>query len=178
MASTFINEFKVVLEQGGIVLWLMTLLSITLYTLLTSTWLVLRSVQKQFLSVQEQISEMSDPQLVEDEVYLFELDEISWVRRRLPVLSVLLALSPLSGLLGTVSGMLNTFAGLSSASTAKPIDSISSGISEALVTTQVGLLIAIPGAFLYAFIRRKLDKVTEQLHQTASQHIIQIKKAS
>ena len=117
---------------------------------------------------------MTSLQLLEDEVSLFELHRLSWAKRRLPVLSVLLALAPLSGLLGMVSGMLNTFAGLASASTTKPIDSISSGISEALITTQVGLLIAVPGAFLYAFIKGKISSIAEQLQQLSSQSIIQL----
>ena len=174
MIAEFFHETQDVLRQGGAVLWIMLVLSIALYTLLSSTFAVLRKVKKELPTVEAQISELTDSALVDDTVYLYELDEISWIRRRMPVLSVLLALAPLSGLLGTVNGMLTTFAGLANAATTKPIDSISSGISEALITTQVGLLIAIPGAFLYSYIRGQLSKITEELHQFASQHTIQI----
>ena len=125
------QEFQNVVQQGGVVLWLMFGLSATLYTILSSTWFTLRDIQKEFEELTVKLKSMTSLQLLEDEVSLFELHRLSWAKRRLPVLSVLLALAPLSGLLGTVSGMLNTFSGLASASTTKPIDSISSGISEA-----------------------------------------------
>ena len=53
-------------------------------------------------------------------------------------------------LLGTVSGMLVTFSGLATSSAAQPIDKISVGISEALITTQAGLLIAMISTTLLA----------------------------
>jgi len=172
--TNLINELKFIIDQGGIVLWFMVLLSVVLFTLLSSTWLVLRKVKNELAPFRNSMTHLTDPKLIQEEVALFELKEISWVNRRMPNMSVLLALAPLSGLLGTVSGLLNTFSGLASASTAKPIDSISSGISEALITTQIGLIIAVPAAFLYAFIRGELGKVIQELDQLSSQQLIKI----
>lgn len=70
------------------------------------------------------------------------------VNSRLIVLSVLVTIAPLMGLLGTVIGMLTTFRGLASAS-GQAIDLVAEGIRVALITTQTGLMIAIPG---YIFI--------------------------
>ena len=169
-----INELKFITEQGGIVLWLMILLSVVLFTLLSSTWLVLQKIKKSLRAVKNNLTSLSNPKAIQEEATLFELKEISWVQRRMPNISVLLALAPLSGLLGTVSGLLNTFAGLANVSTAKPLDSITSGISEALITTQIGLLIAVPAAFLYAFIRGELNNVTLELDQLTSQQLITV----
>jgi biopolymer transport protein ExbB len=70
------------------------------------------------------------------------------VNSRIIVLSVLVTIAPLMGLLGTVIGMLTTFRGLASAS-GQAIDLVAEGIRVALITTQTGLMIAIPG---YIFI--------------------------
>lgn len=73
------------------------------------------------------------------------------VDRRITFLSLLVSTAPLAGLLGTVMGMLTTFKGLSSSSGGKTIDFVAGGISEALITTQTGLIIAIPA---YLMINR------------------------
>ena len=83
--------------------------------------------------------------------------ESSYLNRRLRFLLVLASSAPLIGLLGTVAGMLRTFAGMSMGESYK-MDLVASGISQALVTTQAGLLIAIPAlAFLHLLNRRKND---------------------
>jgi len=174
MTSDFIHEIQDVIRQGGVVLWVMLVLSIAIYTLICSTFSILYKVKKELPKAKERITELTDLALISDELSMFELSHLAWIRRRIPVLSVLLALAPLSGLFGTVTGMLNTFAGLASASTTKPIDSISSGISEALITTQVGLIIAIPGLFLFHYLKGQITKVSDTLLQNASQHKIQL----
>ena len=73
----------------------------------------------------------------------------SYLSRRLRFLLVLASACPLVGLLGTVGGMLRTFDGLSMQGSYK-MDIIASGISEALVTTQAGLLIAIPALAFFS----------------------------
>ena len=83
-------------------------------------------------------------------------NESSYLNRRLRFLFVLASSAPLIGLLGTVAGMLRTFAGLSMEEGYK-MDLVASGISQALVTTQAGLLIAIPAlAFTHLLNRRKM----------------------
>ena len=82
---------------------------------------------------------------------LFEalrLVEITPIRRRLRVMKTCVAAAPLLGLLGTVTGMLATFEALSTESSgAQTMLAISAGISEALITTQTGLVIVLPGLF-------------------------------
>ena len=73
------------------------------------------------------------------------------IDRRITFLSLLVSTAPLAGLLGTVMGMLTTFKGLSTSSGGKTIDFVAGGISEALITTQTGLIIAIPA---YVLINR------------------------
>ena len=107
----------------------------------------------------------SDKACITHEFAVFELDRIAWVERRLPFIAVLAGAAPLAGFLGTVSGMLVTFSGLATSTVAQPIDKISVGISEALITTQAGLLIAIPAAFLLALLRKQTQTTHANLQQ-------------
>lgn len=85
------------------------------------------------------------------------------IERRLIFLNTLVAAAPLMGLLGTVIGMLGTFAALSSSGGTETIDKVAKGISEALITTQTGLFIALPGIFLVLIIRRRKHAVEAAL---------------
>jgi biopolymer transport protein ExbB len=155
------SELQQVLNQGGPVLWGLIILGVGLYTILASTWLGLHKVKSELagyrfpgVNKRQKISECAT----------FELDRLAWVERRLPFIGVLAGAAPLAGLLGTVSGMLATFSGLAASSAATPIDKISRGISEALITTQAGLLLAIPAAFLLAMLRNQ-TKTTHAILQ-------------
>ena len=79
---------------------------------------------------------------------------LSRIDRQRKFLFILIGVAPLMGLLGTVTGMLSTFQGLSAGSGTETVDLIAGGISEALITTQTGLIIAIP-AYIIAFLVMK-----------------------
>lgn len=97
------------------------------------------------------------------------------IDRRLRFLNTLVASAPLMGLLGTVIGMLATFAGLSTSGGAKTVDVVASGISEALITTQTGLFIALPGVFLALIIRRRKHAVEAAIARIESLSLTQLK---
>lgn len=86
---------------------------------------------------------------------------LRFLRRDLVVLAGLTAAAPLLGLLGTVRGMVATFNGVAAAGQAA--DHVAAGISQALITTQVGLVVAIPGVFGIARLRRLLDTLRVRL---------------
>ncbi|MEM1032104.1 MAG: MotA/TolQ/ExbB proton channel family protein [Myxococcota bacterium] len=75
------------------------------------------------------------------------------LQARLSVLAVVAAVAPLVGLLGTVTGMIATFTALTSQGSGDP-QTLSGGISEALITTQVGLTIAVPTILLHTVFKR------------------------
>ena len=85
--------------------------------------------------------------------------------RNLAVIAVLGSVAPLLGLLGTVSGMIATFNVISAIGTgnARPL---AGGISEALVATEAGLLVAIPGLLLSAQLSRRANRLEHHLDQT------------
>lgn len=79
--------------------------------------------------------------------------------RDLRIMRICVNTAPLVGLLGTVTGMLATFAALSSGSGGdKTMGLVASGISEALITTETGLVIALPGLFFRYRLTRDLDR--------------------
>ena len=79
--------------------------------------------------------------------------------RRLLVLNTLVAAAPLAGLLGTVMGMLAMFAGLSHGKGPTGMQKVAAGMQEALITTQTGLTIALPGLFIALIIKSKRDRI-------------------
>lgn len=89
----------------------------------------------------------------------FRQDEIVPFARDIRIMRVCVSASPLLGLLGTVSGMLTMFHALSLGSGGeKTLGMVASGISEALVTTETGLIIALPGLFLVHHLQQELDR--------------------
>ena len=139
------------------------ILGVGLYTMLAVTWFGLFQVKREVNTLD--FSSKTDKRDVTRQFAVFELDRIALVERRIPFIGVLAGAAPLAGLLGTVSGMLVTFAGLASSTVAQPIDNISVGISEALITTQAGLLIAIPAAFMLALLRKQTESTHANLQQ-------------
>ncbi len=85
--------------------------------------------------------------------------EIIPFERDLRVMKVCVSAAPLLGLLGTVTGMLATFGALATGSGGeKTMALVAEGISEALVTTETGLIIALPGLFFQYQLSRQLDR--------------------
>jgi len=87
------------------------------------------------------------------------IDLLSAIDRRLLVLNTLVAAAPLAGLLGTVMGMLAMFAGLSHGKGPAGMQKVAAGMQEALITTQTGLTIALPGLFIGLIIKSKRDRI-------------------
>ncbi|MFP4069859.1 MAG: MotA/TolQ/ExbB proton channel family protein [Opitutales bacterium] len=73
------------------------------------------------------------------------------IDRRIRFLAIIITAGPLLGLLGTVTGMLSTFRGMVDQA-GNRFDSVVTGISEALITTQTGLVISIPALVLLSLI--------------------------
>ena len=90
-------------------------------------------------------------------------DMLASVDRRLLVLNTLVAAAPLAGLLGTVMGMLAMFAGLAQGSGPAGMKRVAAGMQEALITTQTGLTIALPGLFIALVIKARRNHIDAAL---------------
>ena len=90
----------------------------------------------------------------------------AYVRRGVSLLSVVASVAPLLGLLGTVTGMIGTFAMITEHGTGDP-RLLSGGISEALLTTQFGLMVAIPALLLQTGLHRAGDALVRRIERFA-----------
>jgi biopolymer transport protein ExbB len=88
------------------------------------------------------------------------------LERYLNTLGTIAAITPLLGLLGTVTGMIRTFSALTLGGVGDPA-SLAGGISEALITTAAGLMVAIPALIAYRYLRGRIDALVVQMEQEA-----------
>jgi biopolymer transport protein ExbB len=86
--------------------------------------------------------------------------------RYLRSLGALAAVSPLLGILGTVLGMIKAFNVIAASGSRRP-DLIASGISEALITTAFGLLVAIPLYLFFHYFRGKAERLLSQMEEVS-----------
>ena len=92
------------------------------------------------------------------------LREIPRLEKFLSTLGILAAIAPLLGLLGTVTGMINTFHVITFYGTGDP-KMMSGGISEALTTTMLGLGVAIPIMLFHTFLSRNVETIISQMEE-------------
>ncbi len=92
------------------------------------------------------------------------LKELPRLERFLPTLSILAVISPLLGLLGTVTGMINTFQVITRFGASDP-RLMAGGISEALITTQLGLAVAVPIIIIHHLFERRVDKIAGDMEE-------------
>lgn len=172
----FLQSATNVWEKGGSLMPIIGLLSIYTYCLAFDLWFRLRTVIPKDLKafprerwgafegggrvdriLRHCLGNHRDPKETRRRFAQIRIADSSYLRRRIRFLLVLASAAPLIGLLGTVIGMLQTFDGLSMQDSYK-MNQVASGISQALVTTQAGLLVAIPAlAFIHLLQRRRKD---------------------
>lgn len=101
------------------------------------------------------------------------LKEMPQLRRGLGVLALLAAIAPLLGLLGTVTGIIETFQSITLFGTGDP-RVMSGGISQALVTTVMGLVAAIPLLLLHSFLSTKSNRLIHILDENSAAFVAQL----
>ncbi len=107
-----------------------------------------------------------DKEVIEEQLYEVIIRTQPKLERFLPFIAVVAATAPLLGLLGTVMGMIRTFRLITVFGTGDA-QQLSAGISEALITTQFGLTVAIPMLIVHALLNRKAKGVVGSMEQTA-----------
>ena len=99
---------------------------------------------------------------------LYELDRLE---KRLGVLGTTANVAPMLGFLGTVAGMIKSFATLAEQGLTNPA-AVAVGISEALITTATGLIIAIPAQLVYNWYTTKITRFVRDI-ETASNMLVE-----
>ncbi len=175
LGNDILTELRTLSEDGGWVFWALIILAFGIAFALLSLWRSMRYPDAPLLDSKEwtRLLGTSDPptSLVERLRRRLEaggevpprLHEVAqkmfaMPQRRFPFAFVLIGAAPLIGLLGTVSGMFTTFRGMATNNSAPPIDVISKGISEALITTQTGLVIAVPTFIVCSWMKSRFDQ--------------------
>jgi biopolymer transport protein ExbB len=93
--------------------------------------------------------------------------EISLLTSNLRLLGAVGMITPMLGLLGTVTGMIKAFENIAMSGTGDP-NLMATGIAEALTTTAAGLIVAIPSLAAYHFIRGRVDRLVYEMEEIAT----------
>jgi biopolymer transport protein ExbB len=93
--------------------------------------------------------------------------ELAVLERGLPILATIAMIAPLLGFLGTVTGMINSFEALASVGLNNPA-AVAKGISEALITTAAGLIIAIPIQMIYNYFVTRVNALVRNMESAAN----------
>lgn len=186
LAEQFLIELRDLGAGGGWIFWVIIALAFGIAFALLSLWNSLSFPDATVLSPKEwreillrpsrspevcrrlaaSIASTSDPgpRLQEMSQHLFAIPQ-----RRFPFAFVMIGAAPLLGLLGTVSGMFKTFGGMATTSANAPIDIISDGIAEALITTETGLVVAVPTLIVCTLLKSRFDGLVLRFQRLESQ---------
>jgi len=96
---------------------------------------------------------------------------LSEFKRGLGVLATVGSTAPFVGLLGTTMGIVNAFAAMNQGGASGGLAGIAGGISEALITTALGLLVAIPAVWFYNYFTTKIENLTVEMTYTSKELI-------
>jgi biopolymer transport protein ExbB len=177
------------LRQGGWIMIPLAVASVVLWTLMLERLAYLRMLRRQDLTVDDAIRAVRSgspsvegrglrarlvrsflqkrsgfARLDVDVMRQSAMEEQPALGRSLPMIAVLVAVAPLLGLLGTVLGMIETFQVISIFGTGNA-NAMANGISIALITTEAGLLIAVPGLLLSGVLMQQAARLRTQLEE-------------
>jgi biopolymer transport protein ExbB len=93
--------------------------------------------------------------------------EVSQMERGLVILEIIVGIGPLLGLLGTVSGLITIFGSVGDLAIATAGPTIAKGISEALITTVAGLVVAIPSMIAHSIYTRRVEGLAVELESVS-----------
>jgi len=182
------QELLTYLQSGGTIVWPLLILAIILWYSLGYRYAVLRQgttkknvrllidlygeqhwsnakgILEEAIMKADALKQQNLPQL------RHHLDEHFWVyhkefKRYTVLIKTIVYSAPLLGLLGTVGGMIETFDALRSMNMYTQTGGIAGGISQALITTQLGLVVAIPGMVVSGILNKRQNNIEMELDQ-------------
>jgi len=110
---------------------------------------------------------------VKESIHEEAIAEIPRLERFLSAIATIGTMMPIMGLLGTVTGMISTFDVITVKGTGDP-KALASGISEALITTETGLIFALPILLLHSILSSKVDNFTAEMERATTSFLTQI----
>ncbi len=146
-------------HRGGPVMFAIMALSVVLYARCMDLLLFLARSRRAF---------QAEPELSQQGLARVRWLQNDWhehfMQQRV-TLGAMIAAAPLLGLLGTVNGMIGTFESLSRVGGDKSMEGLASGISEVLVATESGLVVAIPAVLVVYYAHRQTQKGLQHLNE-------------
>jgi len=125
----------------------------------------------QSFQFENQTSPLSELEIVEAASRAVERSALlttSDFKRGIGSLATIATTAPFIGLFGTVIGIINAFRGMALTGSGG-IGAVSAGISEALVTTALGLFVAIPAAWMFNYFQNKLERLQVEMSNSSSE---------
>ncbi|HHT72529.1 MAG TPA: MotA/TolQ/ExbB proton channel family protein [Firmicutes bacterium] len=119
-----------------------------------------------------------EPKEIEAHMELVGREEIFKMERRLNALDTIVTISPLLGILGTVTGIIDSFNVLAGLEGVVNHQLLSVGIAEALITTATGLIIAIPASAVYSYVNTLIDRNTADMSKCSAELLALLKGRS
>lgn len=187
--SSLFEQFNDYMQSGGFVMWPLFILVIILWYALGYRFHTLKRGSKKSIRVlirkfaegkREKPRGLIDGAIVdaleivkvgydtkELRVYLNDafFAYVQQLKKYRKTIATIVMVAPLIGLLGTVVGMIETFDSLASMSLFSQSGGIAGGISQALFTTQLGLVVAVPGLIIGRVIDRRATIMEDELEQ-------------
>ena len=125
-------------------------------------------VNKVVAAAMEGLAERWDTAMLREEVERLANEQLEALGRHLRTLEVLAVVSPLMGLLGTVLGMIESFQQLEAAGGSANAAVLAAGIWQALLTTAMGLIVAIPAAIAVNLLGARLDRLGHAIEDSVT----------
>lgn len=155
-------------NQGGSITWILVLMNIVGLSFVFWRFWVLRDFSKNIDSRAAELAEDLKKQNLGSDTFVIAKDfitaKVSELEYGMTVIKVVASISPLLGLLGTVTGIFDAFQVIATKGLDNPGD-FASGISLALITTIAGLIVAIPHYIAHNFLTGKLDGLEIRLEK-------------
>jgi biopolymer transport protein ExbB len=187
MGESFVDILRAYLDEGGFVMWPLVIGLLALWYVIGYRFLTLqrgsrrtlrqlvreyqtgrghtprgiidRAARRAVATARKYPAHVSH--VLDDGLFTFYQD----VKKGRMIIAGIVTVAPLLGLLGTVTGMIETFDSLGDMSLYAQSGGIAGGISQALFTTQLGLSVAIPGVIVGRLLDRRQRRLEEELDQ-------------
>ncbi len=183
--SHLLNHLSDMFRHGGPVIWIIFLVSLYGVTLVVERWLRYRNAEEEIAAalrkegewgggLLQPMVEASLPngdgeskEALADRVRNAYAEAAAQMEIRLGAISVLGSLLPMLGILGTVVGMIAAFNAIAIHGAGDP-KILADGISQALLTTEAGLITSIPLVYLHQLLADRADRIVRRLDECAA----------
>jgi len=177
--QVLIETILEVISKGG---WVMIPIFVVgwlaWYLLFERSWVVWRAFRN--LAELDQVAlrqQANGTEAIQHALELWMHERNNQLEQHLRTISTLAAAAPLLGLLGTVSGMVHTFETITSYGFGNPV-LLAEGISEALLTTQAGLVVAFPIVIFHNFLFHRIERFKSVAHAESLRYLVPSKEST